>query len=147
MNAWFDPLFWVAFAGALLACRKQRVFWPLLALGLLLLFNSSSRPGSSIWKFGTASSTATRATFSTNGAKVMLLALGMTLVIATAGVDLSVGAIMAIAGAVAAQVVTAAQLPARSPSPPGRRLRCLPGSGTDCWSRCCASSRLSQRSS
>jgi len=35
-----------------------------------------------------------------HGAKVMLLALGMALVIATGGVDLSVGAVMAIAGAV-----------------------------------------------
>ena len=40
-----------------------------------------------------------------HGAKVMLLSLGMTLVIATGGVDLSVGAIMAIAGAIAAQLV------------------------------------------
>jgi len=39
------------------------------------------------------------------GVPVMLLSLGMTLVIATAGVDLSVGAIMAIAGAVAAGIV------------------------------------------
>ncbi len=36
------------------------------------------------------------------GAPVMLLAVGMTLVIATKGVDLSVGAVMAISGAVAA---------------------------------------------
>jgi ribose/xylose/arabinose/galactoside ABC-type transport system permease subunit len=36
----------------------------------------------------------------------MLLSLGMTLVIATGGVDLSVGAIMAIAGAVAAKLVS-----------------------------------------
>jgi simple sugar transport system permease protein len=43
----------------------------------------------------------------------MLLGLGMTLVIATGGVDLSVGAIMAIAGAVAAQaVVSHGQAPA-----------------------------------
>ncbi len=41
------------------------------------------------------------------GAPVALLATGMTLVIATKGIDLSVGAVMAIAGAVAASVVTA----------------------------------------
>jgi hypothetical protein len=40
----------------------------------------------------------------------MLLALGMTLVIATGGVDLSVGAVMAITGAVAALLVTKADL-------------------------------------
>src|SRR6187399_3067727 len=42
-------------------------------------------------------------------APVMLLALGMTLVIATGGVDLSVGAIMAIAGAISALAVKAGQ--------------------------------------
>lgn len=41
------------------------------------------------------------------GAPVALLAIGMTLVIATKGIDLSVGAVMAICGAVAAATVTA----------------------------------------
>ena len=40
------------------------------------------------------------------GAPVAILAVGMTAVIATKGVDLSVGAVMAIAGAVAAVMVT-----------------------------------------
>lgn len=40
------------------------------------------------------------------GAPVALLSIGMTLVIATRGIDLSVGAVMAIAGAVAASVIT-----------------------------------------
>jgi len=40
-----------------------------------------------------------------NGATIMLLALGMTLVIATGGVDLSVGAVMAISAAVAALLI------------------------------------------
>ncbi|MFZ1871455.1 MAG: galactofuranose ABC transporter, ATP-binding protein YtfT [Chania sp.] len=41
------------------------------------------------------------------GAPVALLALGMTLVIATGGIDLSVGAVMAIAGATAATMTSA----------------------------------------
>ncbi|WP_261456111.1 galactofuranose ABC transporter, ATP-binding protein YtfT [Serratia ficaria] len=41
------------------------------------------------------------------GAPVALLALGMTLVIATGGIDLSVGAVMAIAGATAATLTSA----------------------------------------
>lgn len=40
-------------------------------------------------------------------APVAILALGMTLVIATGGIDLSVGAVMAIAGATAASMTTA----------------------------------------
>lgn len=43
----------------------------------------------------------------TRGAPVVLLAMGMALVIATRGVDLSVGAVMAIAGAVAATLINA----------------------------------------
>ncbi|HEY5741533.1 MAG TPA: ABC transporter permease [Terrimicrobiaceae bacterium] len=46
-----------------------------------------------------------------HGSKVMLLALGMALVIATSGVDLSVGAVMAIAGAVAAQLIITEGVP------------------------------------
>jgi len=40
------------------------------------------------------------------GAPVALLAIGMTVVIATGGIDLSVGAVMAICGAVAAAAIT-----------------------------------------
>lgn len=45
------------------------------------------------------------------GAPVMLLAIGMTLVIATRGIDLSVGAVMAITGAVSALLLTTTALP------------------------------------
>ncbi|UTD26147.1 ABC transporter permease [Bradyrhizobium sp. WD16] len=45
------------------------------------------------------------------GAPVALLALGMVLVIATRGIDLSVGAVMAIAGAIAASLADAHGLP------------------------------------
>lgn len=45
------------------------------------------------------------------GAPVMLLAIGMTMVIATKGIDLSVGAVMAITGAVTALLITKTSLP------------------------------------
>src|SRR5438445_13814837 len=45
------------------------------------------------------------------GAPVALLSLGMVLVIATRGIDLSVGAVMAIAGAVAASLVDSHSAP------------------------------------
>ena len=45
------------------------------------------------------------------GAPVALLSLGMVLVIATRGIDLSVGAVMAIAGAVAASLVDGHSVP------------------------------------
>src|SRR6202011_5274553 len=46
------------------------------------------------------------------GAKVMLLSLGMVLVIATGGVDLSVGAVMAIAAAVSSRLLVTEHQPA-----------------------------------
>jgi simple sugar transport system permease protein len=46
-----------------------------------------------------------------NGAPVMLLATGMTLVIALGGIDLSVGSVMALSGAVAALLLTEQGLP------------------------------------
>lgn len=45
------------------------------------------------------------------GTPVMLLAIGMTLVIATKGIDLSVGSLMAITGAVAATLLTKTSIP------------------------------------
>jgi simple sugar transport system permease protein len=45
------------------------------------------------------------------GAPVALLSLGMVLVIATRGIDLSVGAVMAIAGAIAASLVDSHSVP------------------------------------
>lgn len=79
--------------------------WPILGILLVLAFNLAFSPGFfSIGVqegrlFGSLVDIVNRAV------PVMLLSAGMTLVIATRGVDLSVGATMAIAGAVAACVI------------------------------------------
>jgi ribose/xylose/arabinose/galactoside ABC-type transport system permease subunit len=112
MGSWGHLLFWVAFAAALWRGRRHMIFWPLLALGLLLLFNQLFTPGFFALEVRDGHLYGTRIDILNEGAKVMLLSLGMTLVIATGGIDLSVGAIMAIAGAAAAQVVVALHLPA-----------------------------------
>jgi simple sugar transport system permease protein len=112
MGSWFTALFWAAFAGGLWAARRRVAFWPLLALGLLLLFNQAFTPGFFALEIRDGHLYGTRIDILNEGAKVMLLSLGMTLVIATGGIDLSVGAIMAIAGAAAAQTVVALHLPA-----------------------------------
>ena len=84
----------------------SRLQWPLIALALALLFNLifttnffqiEIRDGR---LYGSLIDILNRA------APVMLLSLGMTLVIATGGVDLSVGAVMAIAGSIAALLLT-----------------------------------------
>ena len=83
----------------------QRMLWPLTALFCILLFNFFFTPGFFHIEikdgrfFGSLVDIANRA------APVMLLAIGMTLVFATGGVDLSVGAVMAISGAIAATVI------------------------------------------
>lgn len=107
MNALEPILFWGAYAALLYVSRKRLILWPLVALGMLLLFNQFFTPGFFGLEIREAHLYGTRIDILNHGAKVMLLALGMTLVIATGGVDLSVGATMAIAGAVVAQAVVA----------------------------------------
>lgn len=83
----------------------QRLLWPLVALGTILLFNLIFTPGFFHIEikdgrfFGSLVDIANRAS------PVMLLAIGMTLVFATGGIDLSVGAVMAISGAAAATII------------------------------------------
>ncbi len=87
---------------------RHQLFWPLAILIALLLLNLPFTPnffnvgiknghlyGSlvSILYFGTVT---------------ILVALGMTLVIATGGIDLSVGAVMAISGAIACRLISRA---------------------------------------
>jgi simple sugar transport system permease protein len=58
------------------------------------------------------------------GAPVALLSLGMTLVIATRGIDLSVGAVMAISGAIAASLADSHSLPVAISAALGAGLLC-----------------------
>lgn len=74
----------------------NKLLWPVLALALLLLVDLAFVR--SFFQFSNLSLVFRYAT------EVMLLSVGMTLVIATGGVDLSVGAVMALAGAVAAKM-------------------------------------------
>jgi simple sugar transport system permease protein len=85
--------------------------WPLSALGLLLLFNLIFTRGFFHLELRDGYLYGTLVDILNHGAMVILLSLGMTLVIATGGVDLSVGAVMAITGAVAAQLINSPQMP------------------------------------
>lgn len=111
MSSLFDALFWLAFAALLYLLRRQRILWPLVTLGLLLLFNQWFTPGFFRLQILEGHLYGSRIDVLNQGAKVMLLALGMVLVIATGGVDLSVGAVMAIAAAVAARLVVTSSFP------------------------------------
>jgi ribose/xylose/arabinose/galactoside ABC-type transport system permease subunit len=80
---------------------ESRVFFPLVALGLILLFDFLFIPGFFTIENRDGNLYGSLIDILRNGSTVSLLAIGMTLVIATGGVDLSVGAVMAIAASVA----------------------------------------------
>jgi simple sugar transport system permease protein len=87
------------------------LIWPTAGLALLLLFNLIFTEGFFHVEVRDGRLYGVLIDILNHGSKVMLLALGMALVIATGGVDLSVGAVMAIAGAVAAQLINRAGVP------------------------------------
>ena len=80
---------------------ESRLFLPLVALSLILLFDFIFIPGFFSIENREGNLHGSLIDIFRNGSTVMLLAIGMTLVIATGGVDLSVGAVMAIAASVA----------------------------------------------
>jgi galactofuranose transport system permease protein len=80
---------------------ESRLFFPFVALFLILLFDLIFIPGFFGIENRDGNLHGSLIDIFRNGSTVMLLAIGMTLVIATGGVDLSVGAVMAIAASVA----------------------------------------------
>jgi simple sugar transport system permease protein len=76
--------------------------WLVAGLALLVLLNLTKNPAFLRVTWHDGHLFGTPIDILTQGSRTMLLALGMTLVIATGGVDLSVGSVCAIAGAVCA---------------------------------------------
>ena len=87
------------------------IVWPLLVLAIILLFNLFFTEHffrivvRDDHLFGSLIDILNRA------APVMLLAIGMTLVIATAGIDISVGSVTVISGAIAAVLIAKGNAP------------------------------------
>ncbi len=94
---------------------ESRLFFPLVAFALILLFDLIVIPGFFNIQVREGNLYGSLIDILRNGSAVSLLAIGMTLVIATGGVDLSVGAVMAIAASAAAVLmnpyVLATELP------------------------------------
>ena len=92
------------------AGRLGKGLWAGVALGVLLGTNFALFPDQFIvWRDGRLFGTLCEILL--QGSTVMLVAVGMTLVIATGGIDLSVGSVMAMSGAVAALLLTQTGLP------------------------------------
>ena len=87
--------------------RRSPVFWPLLGLAALLLLNLVFNPAFLRISLLEGHVYGVPVDILTQGSRTMLVALGMTLVIATGGIDLSVGSVVAIAGAVCAVLLKA----------------------------------------
>lgn len=84
---------------------ESRLLFPILALGIILVFDFFYVPGFFTITSRDGNLYGNLIDILRNGSTVMLLAIGMTFVIATGGVDLSVGAVMAIAASVAAVMI------------------------------------------
>jgi galactofuranose transport system permease protein len=88
--------------------RENRLFWPIVALALILIVDALFAPG--FFKIGILNGHlyGNLIDVFNNSAPLMLVAIGMTLVIATGGVDLSVGAVIAISAAMGAVLINPA---------------------------------------
>ena len=88
--------------------RESQLFWPLIALFLLLLVDAIFAPG--FFRIGIVEGHlyGNLIDVFNNSAPLMLVAMGMTLVIATEGVDLSVGAVIAISAAMGTVLINPA---------------------------------------
>ena len=85
--------------------RENRLFLPLGALALILIFDAFYAPGFFRIEIQDGHLYGNLIDIVNNGAPLMLVAIGMTIVIATGGVDLSVGAVIAISGAMGAVLI------------------------------------------
>lgn len=91
---------------------KYQSFWPIIILMIILLVNGVVS-GGSFFKIQIVDGHlyGRIVDIIRNGSKLMLLATGMTMVLATAGTDISVGSVMAISGAIACSIVSGRILP------------------------------------
>lgn len=90
---------------------KHRLVWPSAALVALIVLNTISRPSFLSITVTHGQLYGSLIDILRNSAPLMLVALGMTLVIATRGIDLSVGAQMAISGSVALTIIADSKSP------------------------------------
>ena len=84
---------------------RHRLFWPIATLVALMILNVSVNPGFFSIRLQDGHLFGSIIDILRNGAPTILVALGMTLVIATRGIDLSVGAVVAISGALACTII------------------------------------------
>src|SRR6187399_2106662 len=90
---------------------RHRLFWPVAALVALIAINAIAQPRFLKITIRDGQMYGALIDVMRNSAPLMLVALGMTIVIATRGIDLSVGAIIAVSGAVALTIIDGSDEP------------------------------------
>jgi ribose/xylose/arabinose/galactoside ABC-type transport system permease subunit len=97
--------------GALARFAASRIFWALIVLAALVVINVIAFPGFVSISVRDGHLVGSIIDILRNGSPTLLIAIGMTLVIATRGIDLSVGAVCAISGAVASAIILGSSEP------------------------------------
>jgi len=90
---------------SLLSIRRSKLVWPLVALACLLLFNLFFTPNFFSLEMKDGHLYGNLIDILKNASPIMLLAIGLTLVIATRGIDISVGSVVAISAGVVAVLI------------------------------------------
>ena len=88
-----------------LTLKRSKLIWPLVALACLLLFNLFFTPNFFRMEMKEGHLYGNLIDILKNSSPIMLLAIGLTLVIATKGIDISVGSVVAISAGVVAVLI------------------------------------------
>lgn len=112
--------------------RQSRYFWAVIGLMTLVFFNALFSDNFFKLEIREGNLYGTLIDILHQGSIVMLLGIGMTLVIATKGIDLSVGSIMAMSGSLAAVLLTQYELPFFLAGIIGLLVACLAGLWNGC---------------
>ncbi|MFK9090122.1 ABC transporter permease [Bacillus salipaludis] len=84
---------------------QAKIFWPIVALSVLLLLNSFLIPGFFSIQIKNGHLFGSLIDILNRVVPLLIIAIGMTLVIAKEGIDISVGSVLAISGALAASIM------------------------------------------
>ncbi|GAA2273810.1 ABC transporter permease [Glycomyces scopariae] len=96
-------------AEALKGLVRRQYFWGIVAIALLLLVNLVKDPGYLAVTIGSSGNLVGNVIdILRAAAPIVLIAVGMCLVVATGGIDLSVGSVMVVAGAVSMEFLSGA---------------------------------------
>jgi ribose/xylose/arabinose/galactoside ABC-type transport system permease subunit len=84
---------------------RNKIFWPIVTLGILFLFNLFFTPNFFAMQIKEGHLFGNLIDILKGAAPIMLLAIGLTLVIATKGIDISVGSVVAMSAGVVAVMI------------------------------------------